>query len=55
MTLQTRLRVISIGIVAENKERDNPEVLITPIEILPFQLGEIKQDEKTFYLSLIHI
>lgn len=49
MTLQTRLRVISIGIVAENKERDNPEVLITPIEILPFQLGEIKQDEKTFY------
>ena len=49
MTLQTRLRVISIGIVAENKERDNPEVLITPIEILPFQLGEVKEDKTTFF------
>jgi len=49
MTLQTKLRVISIGIVAENKERGVPEVYVTPIEILPFQIGDVEEDNRTYY------
>lgn len=44
---ESMLRVISIGVAAENKLRDSPDVEVTISEQLTFINGEIKSDYKT--------
>jgi len=45
----TQLRVISIGIVAENKVRDNDIVKVMPIEIFPYLKDEIKDNTTAYF------